>query len=109
MLVDIVFKTNGRVNDCKQVLAISDKYRESQDYLAEFSKEKIKKTIGKKIKKTEILEEFKNWYIMHYGRMSLPNGRDITDFMDKSYGKCNKGKWHNVEIIYEDLDDDDIY
>ena len=109
MLVNIVFRTNGRVKDCKQVLAVSDKYRESQDYLAEFAKEKIKKTIGKKIKKTEILEEFKNWYIMHYGRTSLPNGRDITDFMDKSYGKCNKGKWHNVEIIYEDLDDDDIY
>ena len=109
MLVDIAFKTGGRVTDCKQVLAVSDKYRESQDYLAEFAKEKIQKTTGKKIKKTEILEEFKNWYIMHYGRISLPNGREITEFMDKNYGKCNRGKWHNVEIMYEDIDDDDIY
>ena len=109
MLVDIAFKTGGRVTDCKQVLAVSDKYRESQDYLAEFAKEKIKKTIGKKIKKTEILEEFKNWYIMHYGRTSLPNGREITEFMDNTYGKCFRGKWVNVEIIYEDIDDDDIY
>ena len=109
ILIDIGFKTGGRVTDCKQVLAVSDKYRESQDYLAEFSKEKIQKTYGKKIKKTEILEEFKNWYIMHYGRTSLPNGREITEFMDQNYGKCNKGKWHNVEIIYENIDDDDIY
>tara|TARA_Y100000591_G_scaffold331024_1_gene363658 strand:- start:9430 stop:11043 length:1614 start_codon:yes stop_codon:yes gene_type:complete len=109
LLVDIAFTTSGRVTDCRQVLAVSDKYRESQDYLAEFSREKIQKSTGKKIKKTEILEEFKNWYIMHYGRSSLPNGREITEFMDKTYGKCNKGKWHNVEIIYEDLDDDDIY
>ena len=60
LLVDIGFKTGGRVNDCKQVMAVSDRYRESQDYLTEFAKEKIQKTTGKKIKKTEILEEFKN-------------------------------------------------
>ena len=54
-------------------------------------------------------QKSENWYIMHYGRMSLPNGRDITDFLDKSYGKCSKGKWHNVEIINEDLDADDSY
>ena len=107
ILVDIGFKTAGRVNDCKQVLAVSDKYRESQDYLAEFAKEKIQKTEEKRfIKKTEIIEEFKNWYVVNYGRTSLPNGKEITDYMDKMYGKCNRGKWHNVQIIYEDLDDD---
>ncbi len=109
LLVDIAFKTGGRVTDCHQVLAVSDKYRESQDYLAEFAREKIQRTKDKFIKKTEILEEFKNWYIMQYGRNSLPNGREITEFMDKTYGKCNRGKWHNVEIIYEDFNDDNIY
>ncbi len=108
-LVDIAFKTGGRVTDCQQVLAVSDKYRESQDYLAEFAREKIQRTQEKRfIKKTEILEEFKNWYIMQYGRNSLPNGREIIEFMDKSYGKCNRGKWHNVEIIYEDINDESI-
>ena len=107
MLVDIGFKTGGRVNDCKQVLAVSDKYRESQDYLAEFAKEKIQKTEEKRfIKKTEIIEEFKSWYMVNYGRTSLPNGKEITDYMDKMYGKCNKGKWHNVQIICEDVDDE---
>ncbi len=28
--------------------------------------------------------------------------------MDKSYGKCIKGKWLNVEIIYDEDDDDNI-
>lgn len=107
MLVDIGFKTGGRVTDCRQVLAVSDKYRESQDYLAEFAKERIQKTEEKRfIKKTEIIEEFKNWYIINYGRTSLPNGKEITDYMDKMYGKCNRGKWHNVQIVYEDIDDD---
>tara|TARA_B100000902_G_scaffold307200_1_gene296049 strand:+ start:1519 stop:4302 length:2784 start_codon:yes stop_codon:yes gene_type:complete len=107
MLVDIGFKTGGRVTDCRQVLAVSDKYRESQDYLSEFAKEKIQKTEEKRyIKKTEIIEEFKNWYIVNYGRTSLPNGKEITDYMDKIYGKCIKGKWHYVQLVYEDIDDD---
>ena len=107
MLVDIGFNTGGRVTDCKQVMSVSDKYRESQDYLAEFAKERIQRTEEKRfIKKTEIIEEFKNWYVINYGRTSLPNGKEITDYMDKMYGKCNKGKWANVQIIYEDIDDD---
>ena len=107
MLVDIGFKTGGHVTDCRQVLAVSDKYRESQDYLAEFAKERIQKTDEKRfIKKTEVIEEFKNWYITNYGRTSLPNGKEVTDYMDKMYGRCNKGKWNNVQIIYEDIDDD---
>ena len=105
MLVDIVFKTNGLVKDCAIVMAVSDKYREGQDYLTEFAKEKICKKIGGKIKKTEIIEEFKNWYIIHYGRNTVPNGREITEFMDKTYGKINKGKWINVEIMYDDYDE----
>ena len=52
------------------------------------------------------MEEFKNWYIIHYGRNSLPNGKEITDFMDKTYGKCNRGKWSNVEVIYDEEEQD---
>ena len=107
MLVNIAFKTNGLVNDCKMVLAVSDNYREKQDYLSEFAKEKISRKKNNKIKKTEILEEFKNWYIINYGRNNIPNGREITEYMDKTYGKCNRGKWMNVEIIYDDMLDDD--
>ena len=108
LLVDIAFKTDGFVKDCDIVMAVSDKYREGQDYLTEFAKEKIMRKDGSKIKKTEIIEEFKNWYIINYGRNSLPNGKEITDFMDKTYGKCNRGKWSNVEIIYDEEEQDDL-
>ena len=70
--------------------------------------------IDKSIKKygfvnsLDIAQEFKNWYIIHYGRNSMPNGREITDYMDKVYGKCNRGKWLNVEVLYNDDDNDDI-
>jgi phage/plasmid-associated DNA primase len=108
LLVDIVYKTDGFVKDCDIVMAVSDKYREGQDYLTEFAKEKILRKDGSKIKKTEIMEEFKNWYIIHYGRNSLPNGKEITDYMDKIYGKCYRGKWNNVEIVYEEEELDDL-
>ena len=109
ILCNIAFETQGKVEDAKIVLAISDKYREGQDYLTEFAKEKISRERDGKIKKTELLEEFKNWYIMHYGRNTIPNGKEITDYMNKHYGKCVRGKWANVVINYEidDSDDDD--
>ena len=46
---------------------------------------------------------------MHYGRNTIPNGKEITDYMNKQYGKCVRGKWANVVINYEmdDSEDDD--
>tara|TARA_R110002072_G_scaffold250658_1_gene409400 strand:- start:44 stop:2884 length:2841 start_codon:yes stop_codon:yes gene_type:complete len=108
MLVDIAYKTEGKVKDVKAVTSTSDKYRQDQDYLSEFAKEKIHKQKDGKIKRTEIMEEFKNWYIINYGRGTLPNGKEITDYMDRLYGKCNKGKWYNVVIIYDDEEEDDF-
>jgi len=61
ILVNMTFKLKGSVKDCKIVMGSSDQYREGQDYLAEFCKEKIKKAIGGRIKKTELWEAFKQW------------------------------------------------
>ena len=105
MLIEVGFKTKGNVKDTQIVLAKSDKYREGQDYLSEFAKEKIIKKTDSKVKKTELIEEFKNWYSNQYGRASLPNSREITDFMEKKYGKHVSGKWHNVAIVYDDQED----
>ena len=107
ILVSKAFENNGYVKDVKIVMAGSDKYREGQDYLTEFAREKVVRRRDAKIKKVEILEEFKNWFIMNYGRNNLPNGKEITDYMDNHYGKCNRGKWFNVAINYDDSDDED--
>ena len=106
-LVDIAYKTEGKVNDAKIVTSVSDNYREAQDYLTEFAKEKITRMREGIIKKTELLEEFKNWYTMNYGRASLPNGKEITDYMDKQYGKNKRGKWSNVIINYNNESDNE--
>ena len=92
MLVNTAFETLGFVKDVKVVTSISDKYREGQDYLTEFVKDKIIRKRDGKIKKTELLEEFKNWYIMQHGKNNIPKGREITDYMDKTFGKCGWSK-----------------
>ena len=105
LLVEIAFKKKGVVNDCKVVMASSDLYREGQDYLAEFCKEKIKKVQGGKVKKTEIWEVFRQWYQINYGK-NLPKAKELNEFMDKRFGKYTT-KWSNIAINYEDDDDDD--
>lgn len=106
LLVEMAYKNQGNVKDCKVVMASSDQYREGQDYLAEFAKDKIQKKSGEKIKKTEILETFKQWYQGNYGR-GVPKGRELYEFMDRRYGKYRQG-WHNVCIIYDEDEDDDV-
>ena len=105
MLVNITFNNKGKVKDCKTVLCSSDKYREGQDYLTEFCKEKIKKTIGGKVKKTEAFETFKQWYTHSYGK-NVPKARELYEFMEKKFGKYTNC-WKNISINYDDDDDDD--
>tara|TARA_A100001035_G_scaffold279684_1_gene281837 strand:+ start:1589 stop:4294 length:2706 start_codon:yes stop_codon:yes gene_type:complete len=105
MLVDISYKNQGNVSDCKIVMGSSDQYREGQDYLTEFIKDKIKKEIGGKVKITELQEEFKIWYNTNYGR-SVPKAKELKEFMESKYGKYKNG-WNNIAIIYDD-DDDEI-
>ena len=31
----------------------------------------------------------------------------LSDYMNKQYGKCARGKWYNVEINYEDASDNE--
>jgi P4 family phage/plasmid primase-like protien len=106
-LVTMAYQTEGKVKDAKIVTSVSDNYREAQDYLTEFAKEKIGRMRDGVVKKTELMEEFKTWYTMNYGRATLPNGKEITDYMDKQYGKNKRGKWYNVIINYNNESDNE--
>jgi P4 family phage/plasmid primase-like protien len=105
-LVEIAKKKKGLVEDCEIVLSKSNAYREDQDYLREFAREKIITADGGKIKKTELLETFKQWYTIQYGR-SVPKGKELYDFIDKKYSKNNKGTWIGIAINYDQDDDEE--
>ena len=105
ILVNITFEKMGSVKDCKIVMASSEQYREGQDYLAEFCKDKIKKVTGSKLKKTELVEEFRGWYTTNYGK-GVPKARELYDHMEKKYGKY-KSCWSNIAINYDDEESDE--
>ena len=107
MLVDIAYRTKGNVVACKKVLASSSEYRGKQDYFTQFIKDKIQEKPNDCIKKTALIETFKNWYTAVHGR-NVPKGQELYDFMDKKYGpyqtdpKSKLKGWPNIAIIYDD-------
>ena len=99
MLVEKAFQTGGMVKDTPAVIESSEKYRNSQDYINEFIRDKIRKVDGHYVKKTEMYESFKVWYIEHYDR-NIPKGNEIYEVFDKKYGKYTTKGWKNISIIY---------
>jgi P4 family phage/plasmid primase-like protien len=107
MLIKIAFDTDCIVTDCEMVLAASNEYRNGQDYLMEFFKEKITKGDGiDKIRKNEASTEFTNWYKINYGK-SIPKAKELYEFLDKKLGKFKVNGWYGYKIIYDNDEDDE--
>ena len=103
MLVKRAFETDGEVLDCKEVLAASNKYRQSQDTISGFMNEKIYKLQGGTVGKRELNETFKEWFQGTYGNRKMPKLTELEEAMTKKFGiKNKKNQWMNVKIIYED-------
>jgi P4 family phage/plasmid primase-like protien len=104
MLVHKVFKTEGIVSECQVVKASAANYRNSQDYLAAFIKDKIRPFESRRVRKNEVSEEFKKWYYLQYNR-NAPKATEITNYMEKKYGKCGSNGWLGIGIIYNEEDE----
>ena len=115
MLVDRAFKTGGMVKDCNIVMAKSNEYRQSQDYISEFTNDCVVRDPNGRIKKMELNSEFAIWYGSNYGG-KCPGPKDLHEYMDKEYGKQKDNAWRGVKIVYDrenanthtedDIDDD---
>lgn len=100
MLVDLAFKTEGRIYKCKEIIDSSENYRNSQDYINEFIRDKIVKKEGGRVKKSELYETFKTWYQQNYDR-NVPKGNEIYNVFDIKYGKYSSVGWKNISIVYD--------
>jgi P4 family phage/plasmid primase-like protien len=119
MLVQRAYQTGGTVNICDKVRLSSNKYRNSQDYLSEFIRDKIKVCPGINdktgkafdIKRDELNQEFKDWYTNNYDK-NVPKFQELHEYMDKKFKKVARGGWSGCKIIYpndeEDAEFDDI-
>lgn len=106
MLVKKAFETGGLVKSCAAVMASSNKYRNTQDYLSEFFRDKIRADETAIIKKTELYEEFKKWYIVQRGK-NIPKGNELYDYMTKKFGKPTSKGWKNCRIFYEEDEEEE--
>jgi phage/plasmid-associated DNA primase len=101
MLVERAYKTNGMVKECDIVMSASRAYQESQDFIAEFIREKVVREEGAEIKKTVLNNEFSVWYMSTYGK-GAPSPKEVHVKMDQQFGKYDKkGAWTGVRIKYE--------
>ena len=104
MLVERAYENQGRVRDCATVLSASNAYRERQDYLSEFVRDKVTRAAGYSIRKGDLSNEFKQWYIVNVGTKN-PSPKLLHDYMDKQFGKNRAGVWKDVKIkLYDDGD-----
>ena len=106
MLVERAFRTNGMVKDCSVVMAKSNEYRQSQDYISEFISDRVMKDPNGKIKKMELNSEFTIWHGANYGGRQ-PGPKDLHEFMDKEYGRQKNQCWMGVKIRYENFEEAD--
>jgi P4 family phage/plasmid primase-like protien len=108
MLVDIASRTMGEVIDCPQVVAASNKYRESQDCLSKFINTNIVKENGSSVKKTEINSAFKMWFTDNYGSERMPRLTELDELLTRKFGPMNTrtNKWMNIKILTVEEDEE---
>ena len=110
MLVKRACATDGEVKDCSEVLAASNKYRQSQDCLSGFINENIAKDSAERLGKQILNQRFKEWIQNNYGNRKAPKLAELEEAMIKRFGNPDKTtkKWHGIKLIYEDAQENDI-
>jgi len=106
LLIDISKKQQGNVKDCSMVLKASNHYRNDQDYLSQFTNERLfKKTDSykntnqgsTKLTMQVLSFEFKTWYQSNFGK-NVPNQKEVKSFLEKRLGN----QWSmNYDLIYD--------
>lgn len=111
MLIKRACETEGEVNDCFEVVAASNKYRQSQDAISGFITDKIIKVDNSYgVNQTSLNNVFKEWFQMNYGNRKAPKLSELIEAMVKKFGNKNakSNKWHNFKIKEDECGEDEI-
>ena len=114
MLVKRAFETQGIVVDCEYVMEASRKYRNGQDHISAFLKEKVRRvlpgTTGTPLKKTSLMLEFKQWCEQEYGKLDKKiKSEEMYEAVNKKFKVVmKKNQWPGLEIIREEEEEEEI-
>ena len=90
-------------------MASSQKYKEQQDHFAGFMKERIRAHPTGLLKKSDVNEEFQEWYSELYGGKN-PSGKELYEYLESKLGRPSSRGWKGFTLChdYDLVDDDDI-
>jgi IS4 transposase len=111
LLVKIVCETDGEVIDCPEVVAASNKYRQSQDAISGFIMDKLIQVDNPYgVSQTSLNNVFKEWFQMNYGHRKVPKLSELIDVVNKKFGnrQAKSNKWYNFKIRIDDNDSDNV-
>jgi P4 family phage/plasmid primase-like protien len=101
LLVEKAYETQGRVTDCEEVLASSNRYRQSQDIYLDFINQCIQEHSMPQpcnLKITAITDAFKNWYSINHGGKTMPL-KELKEYLSKKFGSHSKEGWSRLSLI----------
>ena len=110
MLVDIAYRTQGKVQDVKPVMSATEDYRKDQDVILEFHNNYFvpsdnESGINVGIKERELTQKFSKYMDEEHTHMSnKPKGKEVKDYFIKKYGKIPKGGWTNFVYKTDEMD-----
>lgn len=97
MLVERAYQNMGRIPDCNTVLQSSNEYRQQQDHISEYIRDRIIRCQGYNIRKSDLSNDFKQWFNTNVGAKN-PTPKKLHEYMDKEYGKNRGGVWFNIKL-----------
>ena len=102
MLIEKAMITKGKVQPCEIVVQASKEYRAKQDVISEFAVDMIVPDKMGKITKTEIQQNFSNWYRGAYGHGG-PSMTEVHEALDRMFGNYNRPQkaWLGVRLNVE--------
>lgn len=106
MLIKRACETDGEVKDCQEVVASSNKYRQSQDAISGFIMDKLVKVENPHgvnlhgVNQTSLNNVFKEWYSVNYGNRKPPKASELFEAIIKKFGNkdSKKNKWLTFKI-----------
>ena len=107
MLVKRACETNGEVIDCPEVVAASNKYRQSQDAISGFINEKLVACdYPNGVNQSVLNNNFKEWYQSNFSGRKPPKASELYEAVIKKFGKRDekKNKWTTFRIKQDDDD-----
>ena len=96
MLVKRACETEGEVKDCSEVIAASNRYRQSQDAISGFINDRLIKIDNPDgVSQQSLNAAFQQWYQINYGNRKPPKASEVYDAINKKFGNKNskKNKW----------------